>query len=161
MPRLRMRTTIRERRPDRPSIPPTDPKRIPHPASQEHSCAECFEKRSRYAGCPFCYQCERELFGVHGYQGFIRHERMIRINAEAAVPAKGFHVSTRRKGDNFIRTWSTPSGRAYIWYGPGMMLYRIDGNCYIPVAHKKRFDTRKECTEEVFRQEERMNGAEL
>jgi hypothetical protein len=80
---LRMRSARRWPQQGQPFRPVTDPERVPHADREEHVCAECFGPRSRYRRGPFCYQCERFLFGngTSGYESFVRSERQRRTEA--------------------------------------------------------------------------------
>jgi hypothetical protein len=80
---LRWRTLGRVPQQGQPERPIVD-KDTPHAEPEHHVCAECFGSRSRYQEGPFCYQCERTLFGNGrtGYTHFIRSERQRNIMAE-------------------------------------------------------------------------------
>ena len=73
---IRVRNAKRAPQQGQPDRPVTHPG-IPHACREEHACAECFGPRNRYQDGPFCFRCERELFGDgrSGYRSFIRSER--------------------------------------------------------------------------------------
>jgi hypothetical protein len=88
---LRWRTLSRVPQQGQPERPIIDPG-LPRSKPVHLTCAECFGPRSRYQDGPFCYQCERALFGDgrQGYTRFIRSERQRRVMA-------------RRKGQPVVR----------------------------------------------------------